>query len=77
MTLSDKELGMDRAISRRDFVNGVAVAVGGSLIAPGLLSAREGTPQASGTDENYPPALTGRGFACSGVGSRGQKDAQH
>ena len=59
MTLSDKELGMDRAISRRDFVNGVAVAVGGSLIAPGLLSARARTPQASGTDENYPPALTG------------------
>lgn len=59
MTLSDKELGMDRAISRRDFVNGMAVAVSGSLIAPGLLSAREGTPQTSGTDANYPPALTG------------------
>ena len=50
---------MHRDITRRDFVNGVAVAVGGSLIAPGLLSAREGTPQATGSEENYPPALTG------------------
>ena len=55
----DRELGMHRDITRRDFVNGVAVAVGGSLIAPGWLSAREGTPQASGAPDNYPPALTG------------------
>ena len=29
-----KRLGMDRAITRRDFLNGFAVAVGGSLLAP-------------------------------------------
>ena len=55
----DRELGMDRDITRRDFVNGVAAAVGGSLIAPGWLSARESTPQASGAQDNYPPARTG------------------
>jgi len=50
---------MHRNITRRDFVNGVAVAIGGSLITPGWLSAREGTPQASGAQDNYPPARTG------------------
>ena len=30
----DHKLGMDRSISRRDFLNGVALTVGGALIAP-------------------------------------------
>ncbi len=55
----DRDLGMHRDISRRDFVNGVGVAIGGSLIAPGWLSAREGTPHAPLAQEYYPPALTG------------------
>ncbi len=55
----DRELGMHRDITRRDFVNGVAVAVGGSLIAPDWLSAREGTPYGSQAQEYYPPARTG------------------
>jgi spermidine dehydrogenase len=50
---------MDRDISRRDFVNGVGVAVGGALIAPGWLAARQDTPDASGAQEYYPPARTG------------------
>ena len=45
----DRDLGMHRGISRRDFVNGMAVAVGGSLIVPGWLSAQD----------DYPPSLTG------------------
>ena len=52
----DRGLGMHRNITRRDFVNGVGVAVGGMLIPPGWLSAGEGTSQAQ---EYYPPALTG------------------
>ena len=52
----DRDLGMHRNITRRDFVNGVGVAVGGMLIPPGWLSAGEGTSQAQ---EYYPPALTG------------------
>ncbi len=52
----DRDLGMHRSITRRDFVNGMGVAVTGSLIAPGLISPREllSTPQ-----EYYPPAMTG------------------
>ena len=55
----DRDLGMYREITRRDFVNGVGVAVTGALIAPGWLSALEGTPYGSGAQENYPPARTG------------------
>ncbi|HJO04304.1 MAG TPA: NAD(P)-binding protein, partial [Acidobacteriota bacterium] len=55
----DRNLGMFRDISRRDFVNGVGVAIGGSLLAPGVLSAREGKPHAPLGQEYYPPALTG------------------
>jgi len=32
MKKSDRELGMDRPITRRDFLNGVSVAVGSTLI---------------------------------------------
>ncbi len=56
---ADRDLGMHRDISRRDFVNGVGVAIGGSLIAPGWLSARERTSHPSRAQEYYPPALTG------------------
>jgi len=33
MSFSDKELGMDRKITRRDFMNGAALAIGGAVIA--------------------------------------------
>src|SRR5215472_17460764 len=61
----DKTLGMDREISRRDFLNGVAIGVGGSfvgaavcpddLVAAGVLDdfAPEKAP------DYYPPARTG------------------
>ena len=58
-TSKDRDLGMYRDISRRDFVNGVGVAVGASLIAPGWLSARERTVHAPLGQDYYPPALTG------------------
>jgi spermidine dehydrogenase len=48
---SDRELGMDRSITRRDFVNGMAVAIG-SLGIPRSLSAQQ-------TPANYPPERTG------------------
>ena len=35
---SDRELGMDREITRRDFVNGVGVAITGSLVSPSWLA---------------------------------------
>ncbi|MBW2232363.1 MAG: NAD(P)/FAD-dependent oxidoreductase [Deltaproteobacteria bacterium] len=55
----DRDLGMGRDITRRDFVNGVGVAVTGALIAPGGLSALEGMPFGIREQEYYPPALTG------------------
>ena len=62
----DRELGMRRNITRRDFVNGVGVAIGGVLIAPDWISAREGTSSASQAQEYYPPALTGMRGSHSG-----------
>jgi spermidine dehydrogenase len=57
---SDRELGMDRAISRRDFVQGVAV--GGGLVAAGLPAWAHGlVPSIAAQDRPgyYPPRLTG------------------
>lgn len=60
----EQELGIGRAIPRRDFLNGFAVAVGGSLLAPGAQwFERFGLPHSplspESTNANYPPALTG------------------
>ncbi len=53
---TDRELGMDRAINRRDFLNGVAVAIG-ALGAAGSASAAQLFAQ--DTAGYYPPELTG------------------
>ncbi len=50
----DKDLGLNRNITRRDFLNGVAVTTGLALVPPQVLAALE----ASGGDD-YPPARTG------------------
>jgi spermidine dehydrogenase len=65
MDKKDRELGMHCPIARRDFLNGVAIGVGGSLMGGSLL----GGPLllAFGPDDlapekaadYYPPALTG------------------
>ena len=52
----DRDLGMGRRMTRRDFLNGMAVAVGGALVVPPWLRAMEAAP-APGA--GYPPALTG------------------
>ena len=44
MIRHDRDLGMDRAITRRDFLNGVSLAIGAALAAPAGLDAR-GFPQ--------------------------------
>jgi spermidine dehydrogenase len=56
MDQRDLRLGMDRAISRRDFVNGVGVAVGASLLP---ACAENAVPTAGETATYYPPAETG------------------
>ena len=56
MKRTDRQLGMDKAISRRDFLNGVGIAIGASLL-PGTASAQDfGAQDLPGY---YPPGLTG------------------
>src|ERR1043165_7432026 len=51
MAAADRALGMDRPITRRDFLNGAAVALTGALVAPPWLQAQE--------SDDYPPLRTG------------------
>ena len=56
----DRELGMDFPITRRDFLNGVAIGAGGLLAADPYLAAllaQETSPEKE--PGYYPPALTG------------------
>ncbi|MGA8441497.1 MAG: FAD/NAD(P)-binding protein [Candidatus Sulfotelmatobacter sp.] len=58
----DHALGMHRNITRRDFLNGVAVGVGGALANPWmgrLLLAQTGTASAQDHPGYYPPTLNG------------------
>ena len=60
---NDRKLGMDRNITRRDFLNGVAVGTGGAVagsMLPGF--AREAFAASISAQDQpgyYPPALTG------------------
>lgn len=56
LSQSDRSLGMDRDITRRDFINGVAMAAGSLALPAGALAADEMGAAAS-TD--YPPQRTG------------------
>jgi len=56
---ADKELGMDRGISRRDFLNGVAFTAGASVLPPHLLAAVPQDLDPEKAADYYPPALTG------------------
>ena len=54
----DRELGMHRRISRRDFLNGVAMTAGAAMMPWDLLASEKTVnPEKSAT--YYPPALTG------------------
>jgi len=55
--LNDRELGMKRNITRRDFLNGVAVTAGAAMMPWHLFGAADGDPEKS--PDYYPPALTG------------------
>ena len=56
---NDKNLGMNRSISRRDFLNGVALTVGSTLIPSSALAFDEKSFDPEKTAGYYPPALTG------------------
>jgi len=55
----DRYLGMDRPITRRDFINGAAVIVAGSLLTGTRLSGRSSETKQPGQADYYPPELTG------------------
>jgi spermidine dehydrogenase len=60
MDKRDRELGMDRGITRRDFLNGVAIGVGGLLAADRSFAGsteKEFAPEKAA--DYYPPALMG------------------
>ena len=54
----DKELGMSRRITRRDFLNGVALTLG-AAITPSPLFALDEQANSEKYAKYYPPALTG------------------
>ncbi len=73
---SDRALGMDGEITRRDFLDGVAVAIGGAVI-PTLAS---GSPDNSQAAASPPPPMSAKQVAHSDypplmTGLRGQTDA--
>lgn len=58
----DRELGMDRSITRRDFLSGIALGAGGVLASPWfnrLLVGQTSPPAAQDRPGYYPPTLTG------------------
>ncbi len=58
--INNRELGMNCPITRRDFLNGVAIGVGGILAAPHLASALDaGAFAPEKAPDYYPPALMG------------------
>ncbi len=54
---TDRELGMKRNITRRDFLNGVAVTAGAAMMPWHVFAADDFDPEKS--PAYYPPALTG------------------
>src|SRR6186713_2409187 len=61
MDSHDRNLGMDRAIDRRQFVNGVALGVGASLLPrwSWALALDDQAAAAEQSPDYYPPRLTG------------------
>jgi spermidine dehydrogenase len=56
MDITDKELGMDEDISRRDFLNGVSLAIGASMLPESASAQDIGAQDVPGY---YPPELDG------------------
>ena len=53
----DRELGMHRKITRRDFLNGVAVTAGAAMMPWDLITDK--FPERQNSPDYYPPKLTG------------------
>jgi spermidine dehydrogenase len=65
----DRQLGMDRCITRRDFLNGMAVGIGTLGVASGTNFAHGQQAQTSQSENKatYPPALNGMRGSQPGV----------
>jgi spermidine dehydrogenase len=60
MNGEDRDLGMDRAISRRDFVQGVAIGVGAAAaVADSTAALAQATPVGPADAATYPPLRNG------------------
>jgi spermidine dehydrogenase len=67
-----RDLGMDRRIPRRDFLNGMALGVAGAAVARHGLAPLEARGQAPGGEPAYPPMRLGlRGQHASAIESFG------
>src|ERR1700722_16473616 len=56
---SDQDLGMNRSITRRDFLNGVALTIGSSMIPRAALALDDAPYAPEKAAGYYPPALMG------------------
>src|SRR5262249_30770908 len=56
---NDRDLGMHCSITRRDFLNGIAVTAGASLLPPHLVAAMQEGAEPEKPSGYYPPALIG------------------
>ncbi|MGH9422988.1 MAG: NAD(P)-binding protein, partial [Thermoanaerobaculia bacterium] len=59
MDANDRSLGLDRTITRRDFLNGVALGVAGSALAPELVRAAQQEFAPERASDYYPPTRVG------------------
>ena len=59
MNERDRMLGMDRDITRRDFLNGASLAIGGSMLGLPLAPSLGATAGAQAQAGYYPPMRHG------------------
>src|SRR5438128_5029700 len=57
--LRDRELGMDRNVTRRDFLNGAALTVGAAAVPQGALAWAKQSAEAQGRPGYNPPVANG------------------
>jgi spermidine dehydrogenase len=57
--LSDRELGMDRAVPRRDFLNGAALAIGAAILPGGMQEPGGSNDEPQNRSGYNPPTATG------------------
>jgi spermidine dehydrogenase len=72
--IKDKNLGMDREITRRDFLNGVAIGVGGSILGTAL---RPEDLLAAGVLDDFAPEKAANYYPPALMGMRGNHEGTY